>query len=415
MLNRTVCVTLLILLCSLTGLAQKSGRSGEGTVSRSQPLVEAGDKLADERRWPEAIESYNLAIRLDPKNAESYIRLGDAQMGAGNWSAALSAYKLAVSVAPGNADTQYALGDAYNTMGQHGDAFAPLVRAIQIDPGFAEAHYGIGYAYLRGSQFEKSLPYLRGAIRLQPDYPEAHYSLALAYLNLENTNGLEEERRKLAALDPDLSNKLEKEIRTFDKSASSAATQAADLARKQATSLQAAPTPAPIPAPSRATVSSPPKKKTRTARAAQAVDKAAFELTFWETIKDSTDPEDFKAYLEKYPQGRFADLAHQRASLLAPGCSGELSGEWETNLGRMTITKGDGKVVSGAYAKNNGTFKGEMVTDKFILSGQWKDDSGAGEITLQLKSDRKSLVGTLYGEAPRIINGQCAGNAGSRP
>ncbi|MBC7929037.1 MAG: TonB family protein [Rubrivivax sp.] len=47
--------------------------------------------------------------------------------------------------------------------------------------------------------------------------------------------------------------------------------------------------------------------------AAGAVDPAAVELSFWETIKNSTDPEDFKAYLKKYPSGQFADLARRRA------------------------------------------------------------------------------------------------------
>jgi hypothetical protein len=44
-----------------------------------------------------------------------------------------------------------------------------------------------------------------------------------------------------------------------------------------------------------------------------SVDPVAIELSFWETIKSSTDPEDFKAYLRKYPNGQFADLARRRA------------------------------------------------------------------------------------------------------
>jgi len=40
-----------------------------------------------------------------------------------------------------------------------------------------------------------------------------------------------------------------------------------------------------------------------------AFDPAAIELSFWESIKNSTDAEDFKAYLESYPSGRFAALA----------------------------------------------------------------------------------------------------------
>jgi formylglycine-generating enzyme required for sulfatase activity len=46
------------------------------------------------------------------------------------------------------------------------------------------------------------------------------------------------------------------------------------------------------------------------------VDSAAFELSYWETIKNSTYAEDFRAYLEKYPSGQFASLAKNRISSL---------------------------------------------------------------------------------------------------
>ena len=36
------------------------------------------------------------------------------------------------------------------------------------------------------------------------------------------------------------------------------------------------------------------------------------EMVFWESIKDSTDAGDYQAYLETYPQGRFAALARAR-------------------------------------------------------------------------------------------------------
>ncbi len=41
-------------------------------------------------------------------------------------------------------------------------------------------------------------------------------------------------------------------------------------------------------------------------------DPAAFELAYWDTIKNSSDPKDFKSYLDKYPNGHFVDLARRR-------------------------------------------------------------------------------------------------------
>jgi formylglycine-generating enzyme required for sulfatase activity/uncharacterized caspase-like protein len=40
---------------------------------------------------------------------------------------------------------------------------------------------------------------------------------------------------------------------------------------------------------------------------------AQYELEFWQSIKDSTDAADYEAYLEAYPNGKFAPLAKSRA------------------------------------------------------------------------------------------------------
>jgi len=41
-----------------------------------------------------------------------------------------------------------------------------------------------------------------------------------------------------------------------------------------------------------------------------------YEALFWETIKESKNPEDFRAYLRQYPHGAFTSLAHIRVSAL---------------------------------------------------------------------------------------------------
>jgi tetratricopeptide (TPR) repeat protein len=42
------------------------------------------------------------------------------------------------------------------------------------------------------------------------------------------------------------------------------------------------------------------------------------EISFWESIKNSTDPSDFQAYLERFPNGTFAPLARRRAQASVP-------------------------------------------------------------------------------------------------
>jgi len=60
------------------------------------------------------------------------------------------------------------------------------------------------------------------------------------------------------------------------------------------------------------------------------VDPAAFELAYWDTIKNSADAEDFKLYLSKYPNGQFADLARRRVESLTAANRDPGSGPSET-------------------------------------------------------------------------------------
>lgn len=56
-----------------------------------------------------------------------------------------------------------------------------------------------------------------------------------------------------------------------------------------------------------------PAAQTRNGTAAAPADNAlTVELAFWDAIKDSTQAADYRAYLDTYPQGRFAALAEAR-------------------------------------------------------------------------------------------------------
>jgi Flp pilus assembly protein TadD len=193
--------------------AQRRGRAPQRqSVSKAAGLVDEADKLADDKKYPEAIEAYKLAIRLDPNYAPAFGGLGDAYLNSGNSQQAETAYKEQVRLAPNDAQAQFDLGYFYNAMGRHGEAFGPLVKATSLDPDFAEAFYGIGYAYLRGADFEKSIPFFRSAVRIKPDYAEAYYGLGSALARLGKADLANEQLKKLNTVDPKLARKLEKEI-----------------------------------------------------------------------------------------------------------------------------------------------------------------------------------------------------------
>src|SRR5262245_4488813 len=47
------------------------------------------------------------------------------------------------------------------------------------------------------------------------------------------------------------------------------------------------------------------------------IDESVFDLTLWQSVQGSRDPQDYRIYLEQFPNGRFAALARNRLRALA--------------------------------------------------------------------------------------------------
>jgi tetratricopeptide (TPR) repeat protein len=88
------------------------------------------------------------------------------------------------------------------------------------------------------------------------------------------------------------------------------------------------------------------------------VDPLAIELSYWDAIKNSTDPADYNSYLAKYPNGQFADLARRRASSSA-----------KTGASPNAPASLDRYVKSG---------------DDFTAQGKWADAAAAYALAIEL-------------------------------
>lgn len=75
--------------------------------------------------------------------------------------------------------------------------------------------------------------------------------------------------------------------------------------------------------------------------------------TYWETIKNSNNPEDFKAYLRKYPNGEFADLARNRIDSLKASISPpqNTQKDSQTSTNEETLKACNYSLGSGIYNK----------------------------------------------------------------
>src|SRR5437868_3482044 len=301
---------------------RKGTATADESEARTSSYVTEGLRLADEGKWAEAIKAYKHALVDNPQDVAAYLNMGDAYLNLGNDKEALAAYKEAVKLAPNSAEAYNALGAAYNITGQNSDAFKPLVRAIQLDPNYAEAYYGIGYAYQRLDNYKDAIGYLKSAIRLKPDYPEAYLALGLSYLGLGDNKLAEAQLKTLQGMDASLAQELERAIqRAANAARLTAPPNVSERSEQPKTTARANTQTTPS---QRPTTGATPTQGSQLSQSAQSTQTQsvsnasllAIELSFWNSIKDSNDPAEFAAYIKKYPDGQFIELARIRLHAL---------------------------------------------------------------------------------------------------
>jgi hypothetical protein len=128
------------------------------------------------------------------------------------------------------------------------------------------------------------------------------------------------------------------------------------------------------------------------------------EGLFWASIKDSSDPAGFEAYLKQYPQGTFAPLARQRLAAVSPPANarnpaGRFDGIWTVTVqcpahrGAIGYTKRlVAQVKDGALTAQQGR---AGQPNSLVLSGTIQPDGKASIDARGVVGDSRTAVGGL--------------------
>lgn len=109
-------------------------------------------------------------------------------------------------------------------------------------------------------------------------------------------------------------------------------------------------------------------------------DPAALERAYWESIRDSREVEAFEAYLSRYPNGTFADLAKMRREALAKESASRDQG---SALALAITHKGD--------CEECGL---EEIIREVVLAKGWRVDTHAGLQAVATVEVERSTVGS---------------------
>jgi tetratricopeptide (TPR) repeat protein len=146
-----------------------------------------GDSYSFKKQYPEAIEAYERARKIDEKLATegNYFNLGYAYEVTNNNPEALAAYRKALEKKSDNPETLTHLGDVYSKSKDWKNAIDAYERAYAINPNIddPDVFFNWGIAYVNSSmQYDKAVPKFEKAIALKIDnIAEAYFQLGRAY------------------------------------------------------------------------------------------------------------------------------------------------------------------------------------------------------------------------------------------
>jgi tetratricopeptide (TPR) repeat protein len=153
-----------------------------------------GVALAEEGRFPEAIEQYEAALRMEPDTPNVETDYGNALARSGRYPEAIAHYRAALRVLPDSPITHNDLGNALAaTPGGMPEAIAEYRTALRLKPDYEEARnnlaqvqsngaemqYSLGLDLAKRGKPEEAIPYFEQALRLKADYVDAHNNLGV--------------------------------------------------------------------------------------------------------------------------------------------------------------------------------------------------------------------------------------------
>jgi adenylate cyclase len=123
------------------------------------------------------------AISLDKNYATGYLELADIKLYHDfDWNGARSAYEMAISLEPGNAEIINGLGDANHPVGRLKEALEMYKKSILLNPLKPITHMNLGNTLTTDGRFEEAIPYFKTVLELNPQHQRAHMYIGRNYI-----------------------------------------------------------------------------------------------------------------------------------------------------------------------------------------------------------------------------------------
>lgn len=177
--------------------------AGCGSYTPIDSHYNKGVEFYDQKRLPEAIQEYKLAVDDDPKNYRAHFNLAVCYHDDGKIEEALREYERVLELHPQNARAMVNVASIRGSEGKESEALALLEKAVQVDPDSGFPRSSLGAYYERKGDLDRALAEYRASVKIEPGHVTGHYRIGLLLAKREDFRGAGAAFDAALASDPD--------------------------------------------------------------------------------------------------------------------------------------------------------------------------------------------------------------------
>ena len=169
-------------------LINKNYINFERRSAADEELMEKRIRKIVETTHDETIAELQLMFTIADKiealgHASSHVKMGLLFVRNNLMQDAIDQFNKAIKINPKEINAYNNLGLCYIKMLDYPVAVKVLQNALKIEDGYADVHHNLGLAYYYERQHYKGLDHIQKALRINPDYSVARYNQAILYLD----------------------------------------------------------------------------------------------------------------------------------------------------------------------------------------------------------------------------------------
>lgn len=154
--------------------ARSTPQPTQNATKSKEDWLNKGVALHNLKRYEEALDAYNQAIRLDPNYALAYTGKGSALNNLKSYEEALEVCNQAIRLNPNYALTHYTKGTVLANLKRREEALDAYNQSILLNPNYALAYHHKGIALDNLKRYKEALDVYNQAILLDPNYAPAY-------------------------------------------------------------------------------------------------------------------------------------------------------------------------------------------------------------------------------------------------